>query len=331
MTASLRDEVGMLQDLWPADSVSARIRVVIDNDFAGDPDGLFQLAHQVLSPSAQVTQILATPHAPFLDDTVKDACAEAERIARETLELCGVADIPVLQGSNDKLIDRKTPIDSPAARAIIAEAMRTDTDLPLYVTAGAGLGAIASAWLLEPKIADRLTLIWIGGHEHSGLTPVPPGAPNLEYNLSIDPIAGQVIFNDSNINIWQVPRDMYRFAIASRAELKTRVQPMGELGAYLYDSLGRVTTAMENSGRALGEVYVMGDSPLVLLSTLQTAYEPTPASSTWIIKPCPFILDSGLYQENPDGRPLRVFTQLDNRLMFEDLYAKLELHSRGLA
>jgi hypothetical protein len=319
----------MTQDQWPANSITPRIRVIVDNDFAGDPDGLFQLAHQVLSPSALTTQVLATPHAPFLEDTVQDACAAAEKIARETLELCGAGHIPVLQGTNDKLVDRKTPIDSPAARAIIAEAMRTDTETPLYVTAGAGLGVIASAWLLEPRIADKLTLIWIGGHEHHGLTPVPPGAPDLEYNLSIDPIAGQVVFNDSNLNIWQVPRDMYRFAIASRAELKARVFPSGELGAYLYNSLGRVTTAMEKSGRALGEVYVMGDSPLVLLSTLQTAYEPTPASSPWITKPCPNILDNGLYEENPNGRPLRVFTQLDNRLMFEDLYAKLELHARN--
>lgn len=26
-----------------------RIRVIVDNDFGGDPDGLFQLVHQVLS------------------------------------------------------------------------------------------------------------------------------------------------------------------------------------------------------------------------------------------------------------------------------------------
>ena len=319
----------MAQDLWPAESISPRVRVIIDNDFAGDPDGLFQLAHQVLSPSAQVTQILATPHAPFIDQGIPDLCAEAERITLETLELCGRSDIPVYRGTNDKLVDRKTPIDTPAARAIIAEAMRTDTDLPLYVTAGAGLGAIASAWLMEPKIAEKLTLIWIGGHEHEGLTPVPPGAPDMEYNLSIDPIAGQVIFNDSNINIWHVPRDMYRFVIASRAELKERVLPKGKLGEYLYNSLAHVSTMLEGFGRSMGEIYVLGDSPLVLLSTLQTAFEPTPASSPWITKPCPNILPSGLYQENPNGRPLRVFTQIDNRLLLEDMYAKISLHAKN--
>jgi putative polyketide hydroxylase len=31
------------------------------------------------------------------------------------------------------------------------------------VTCGAGLTTLASAWLIEPRIASRLTLIWIGG------------------------------------------------------------------------------------------------------------------------------------------------------------------------
>lgn len=319
----------MAQDLWPAESISPRVRVIIDNDFAGDPDGLFQLAHQALSPSSQLTHVLGTPHAPFIDQGIKNLSARAVEIAAECLALCGRPDVPVVVGTDAKLVDRKTPIETPAVRAIIDEAMRTDTDLPLYFTAGAGLGALASAWLIEPRIAEKLTLIWIGGHEHEGLTPPPPGAPDMEYNLSIDPIAGQVIFNDSNINIWHVPRDMYRFVIASRAELKERVLSKGKLGEYLYNSLGAVSSMMEEHGRSMGEIYVLGDSPLVLLSTLQTAFEPTPASSPWITKPCPNILPNGLYEENSNGRPIRVFTQIDNRLLLEDMYAKIALHARN--
>jgi hypothetical protein len=122
---------------------------------------------------------------------------------------------------------------------------------------------------------------------------------------------------------------MYRFVIASRAELKERVLPKGKLGEYLYNSLARVSNMMESIGRSMGEIYVLGDSPLVLLSTLQTAFEPTPASSPWITKPCPNILPSGLYEENSIGRPIRVFTQIDNRLLLEDMYAKFALHARN--
>ena len=42
--------------------VKPRIRVIIDNDFGGDPDGLFQLAHQLLSSSTDVRAIICSHH-----------------------------------------------------------------------------------------------------------------------------------------------------------------------------------------------------------------------------------------------------------------------------
>ena len=76
-----------------------------------------------------------------------------------------------------------------------------------------------------------------------------------------------------------------------------------------------------------GEVYVLGDNPLVLLTALWTAFEPDPATSKSVIRPCPRLLASGLYEERLDGRPIRVFTSIDRRLMLDDLFAKLDLHS----
>src|SRR5437016_3166982 len=39
-----------------------RLRVIVDNDFGGDPDGLFQLAHQLLSSSTEVVGVIASQH-----------------------------------------------------------------------------------------------------------------------------------------------------------------------------------------------------------------------------------------------------------------------------
>jgi purine nucleosidase len=172
-------------------------------------------------------------------------------------------------------------------------------------------------------------LVWIGGHEHDGLAEPPPGGTDMEYNLHIDPLAGQVVFDDSDLRIWQVPRDMYRTVIASRAELLVRMRPHGELGGHLFDALASVVGKAAAHGVPLGETYVLGDSPLVLLTALLTAFEPGPASSFHVTRPCPTIADTGLYEPNPRGRPLRVYTRLDNRLLLEDLYAKLALHAAG--
>jgi hypothetical protein len=101
----------------------------------------------------------------------------------------------------------------------------------------------------------------------------------------------------------------------------------GRLGRHLIDALGSVAGRAVEHGFHLGEIYILGDSPLVLLTALQSSFHPEPASSTWVTMPCPRILDAGEYQPNPDGRPIRVYTMVDARLVLEDLYAKLALHA----
>jgi len=313
---------------WQADSIAHRLRVISDNDYGGDPDGLVQLAHLLLSPSVDVRCVIASHlgrNDPFErasgTGAIQRGSAEAARIA----ELCGRGDeVAVVAGGERGLKDRSTARESKATTAIVAEALRDDTELPLFVTCGGSLTEIASAWLLEPRIAARLTLVWIGGHEYPELAGPPPGGGDMEYNTGLDPIAAQVVFNDSDLDIWQVPRSTYRMAITSRAELRRRMRPSGALGGHLYGALGGVAEFAGASGVHVGETYVLGDSPLVLLTALWTGFEPGPASSPWIVRACPRIEDSGLYAERADGRPIRVFTGLDNRVMFEDLYAKLE-------
>lgn len=310
--------------------VRPRARVIIDNDFSGDPDGLVQLVHHLLSPSVDIRVVIGShlrPGDPFdpSDRTADNAAAAA----REVLALLGRSGtVPVIAGSNRGLADRHSPRRSDATDAIIAEALREDTDLPLFVACGAGLTEIASAYLLEPRIAGRLTLVWIGGPEHPGLADAPPGATGPEYNLAIDIPAAQAVF-DSRIPLWQVPRDAYRQALFSWAELVTRVRPHGEIGRHLYDALAGVATMAGSHGVDLGETYICGDSPLVLLTALQSAFEPDPSSSVYVTRAAPRILDDGSYDPGlrQGPRPIRVYTRLDLRLMFADLCAKLAIHA----
>jgi len=79
--------------------------------------------------------------------------------------------IKVHTASAGRLSAPKDPMRSEGTLAIIDEAMRTDSQLPLFVTVGGGLTEVASAVMLEPSIADRFTLVWIGGGR-----PHPEGA-----------------------------------------------------------------------------------------------------------------------------------------------------------
>jgi purine nucleosidase len=148
--------------------MAPRMRVISDNDYSGDPDGLFQLAHLLLSPSVDVRAVIGSHlHEGDPFDSSGRSATNARAAADIVVDLLGLTGrVRTLEGSNTGLPDRPTPDRSPGAEAIVAEAM-TEADTPLLVTLGAGLTELASAYLLEPRIADRLTAVWIGEPEDS--------------------------------------------------------------------------------------------------------------------------------------------------------------------
>ena len=324
----LLPKTGICQNVSPA-TVTPRMRVIVDNDFSGDPDGLFQLAHLVLSPSVEIRGIIGS-HLKAGDgfDNSKTQADNAAKKANELLEVMGrKGKYTVVAGSNKAMLNDSTPVKSAGVDMIIKEAMRTDTKLPLYILCGAGLTEIASAALTDPQIADKLTLIWIGGPEHNQLALPPPNFSNPEYNLNIDIAAGRAIFNRTKIPLWQIPRNAYRQAIISYSQLLVDVKPYGKTGQYLTEVLEGLMVKIQKYVN-IGETYILGDSPLVLLTALQSSFEADPSSSDYVLRPAPGINAKGDYIFNPSGRKIRIYTRLDINLMFNDFFAKLKLNNR---
>lgn len=309
-----------------------RIRVISDNDYEGDPDGLVQLAHLILSPSVQVAGVISSHLRkdgfwPIPEDSAKAGWQKATRV----VELAGRAGhFPVVCGSETAMPDLATIADSPAVDLIVHEAMREDTDLPLYVVCGAGLTSVASAYLREPRIAGRLTVVWIGGHEY-GTGSVENAEVEPEYNSLADLTATQLVFNHSPLAIWQVPRDVYRQTMVSRAELEERMVSVGALGAYIWQVYQHVEDFLATLGVAFGEIYIMGDSPLVLLTALQVGMDSQPVTGKSQSRPAPAFDENGKYSGLAVGlgaRSIRVFETIDNRLMMEDFFHKLQKLAR---
>ena len=302
-----------------------RARVIVDNDFAGDPDDLFQLAHHLLSPSVEIPFVIASrlpavPPGAHIGSVDRGVSVVAALLAQMKI------DLPVLRGTE---LDRTgaAAVRSEASEAIIAEALRDDTDLPLYVVLGGGLTELANAYLTEPSIAERLTAVWIGGAGYSDTEPAEPSMFGAEYNMNIDVASAHVVFG-SPVPLWQVPADAYRRCLVSWTELRRRVGDLGGFGAYLMSALDEFAELLYRHGMNLGETYVLGDSPLVLLTALQSAFDPDPASSDSVMMPRMSITDSGWYgAAQPTLPPVRVFTRPDTRLMFEDMFAKFALHA----
>ena len=306
-------------NLLAGEIIKPRMRVIIINDFGGDPDGLFQLVHHVLSPSVEIRGIIGShiQNAGFFD-VPKSALYACEK-ANEVMKVMELENKYIIyKGADTSLKNMHSPQLSEGIDCIIKEALREDTNLPLYVVCGCGLTEIASAYLLKPDISKKLTLVWIGGPEYPEMAYPPPGNNNIEYNLSIDIQAARIIFNQSDIPVWQIPRDVYRQAIVSYAELLKKVKPCGKTGDYL-------VSAIENVMRmtSVGETYILGDNPLVLFTSLQSSFDADPSSSRYIIKSAPVINSEGNYESYQSKHKIRIYTDIDIRLMMEDFYQKV--------
>jgi purine nucleosidase len=305
-------------------SARPRLRVIVDNDFAGDPDDLVQLAHHLLSPSVEVVGILVSRIPDWQLDGPTAIESGVGRV-RHLLDVLG-RDVPVFEGSIAALGDEAVAL-SGAARAIIDES-RLDADTPLVVALGGALTELALAYRHDPSIAERLTAVWIGGPEYDGAY-TPDGPRAGEYNTLIDPRAAKEIFA-SKVPLWQVPRDVYRTSLVSWAELDLRFPDAGPLGAWLLAQLRAFDDAIEERlGIDLGETFVFGDSPLVLLTALSSSFAPEPTGGQWEWRVRRDLADATAYGPALEQLPpVRVFTRLDTRLMFDDMFAKFTAFGR---
>lgn len=323
--------IAILAIAMSANAQMKKVKVLIDNDFCGDPDGLFELVQHVLSPTSDIVGIVGghlNENAGFTKR--KDQATESVEKANALLDAMGMkGKFKVVAGSETPMVSTDKVIGSEGAKLIVEEAKKCTPDKPLYVVCGAALTNIADALLMDSSISKNIIVIWIGGQEYSFGAVPPPGYSAVEYNLNLSIAAGQVVFNKSDVRIWQVPRDAYRQCLYSTAEMHAYIKPCGKIGTFLSDAIDDVMTTCEKFNIPMGEVYILGDSPLVLLTSLQSGFEADPSSSRWVPTACPLIDDRGNYQPNPTGRIIRVYTQLDCRLMFEDMVARLQNFASG--
>jgi hypothetical protein len=272
--------------------VVARCRVVVDNDFAGDPDGLVGLAHHLLSPTNRVTAITSSFLNPRFAESHTTA-ADGVRLAAELVDVVGTADRPIVVAGTEEAWTAGSR--SPAANAIVAAALTRD-DLPLFVVCGGPLTNVAAALEQEPTIAARMALVWIGGSLD---------ADAFEYNRDTDPAAAEYVFSRPGLVIHQFPLETYRQCGYSVHELAEDVGTSGRLGAWLWDHYQAPPDWVE-----LGGVWPLGDSPPVLVTALSTE------SSRWTT-----VAAAG-------GATAHVCTDVDFRLVVGDMLAKLRGHER---
>ena len=279
----------------PTLRVAEHCRVVLDNDWSGDPDGLVALAHHLLSPANRVVAVTSSFLSSRFPGPLPRA-ADGATLAGELLAVVGGAEVPVHAGSEELFGDRSA---SAAADAIVAEARRDD-DLPLFVVCGGPLTNVAQALRQAPDISDRMTLVWIGGSLDLGA---------FEYNRDTDPDAAAFVLGQADLDVQSFPVETYRRCAYSVAELEHDLGTTGALGRWLWEHFTSPPDWISIGGNG-----PLGDSPPVLVTAL------TVESSRWTSS----VAEGGRGER-------RVYTDVDTRLLFGDLLARLRAHERGQA
>src|SRR5690349_13793664 len=96
--------------------LAEQCRVIVDNDWAGDPDGLVALAHHLLSPTNRVVAVTSSFLNPVFGE-VGSTAARGAVMAQELVDLVGGGQRPLVHAGAEGALGGA----SAASVAIVAE------------------------------------------------------------------------------------------------------------------------------------------------------------------------------------------------------------------
>jgi inosine-uridine nucleoside N-ribohydrolase len=283
---------------------------VLDTDTYNEIDDQFALAYALLSEER--LSVDAVYAAPFQNSRSKNPGDGMEKSYAEILRVLERLDLPgkgrVFRGSDRFLPAPDVPVESPAARDLVDRALRQPSDRPLYVVAIGAISNVASALLMEPRIADRIVIVWLSGQPHTWHTTV-------EFNLCQDVPASRLIF-DSGVPLVHVPcKNVAEHLRTTVPELERYVRGRGPLGDYLFEIF-----------RDYAKDPWTWSKPLWDLSAVAWVVEPEWVPTVLVHSPR---LTSEYTWSLDDNRHwIRVAVHVDRDAVFGDLFRKLEQNAR---
>lgn len=207
------------------------VDVILDTDTYNEIDDQFALAYLLKSPDKLHLQAIYA--APFSNMKAKTPAEGMEKSYQEILHVLELTKETkyvsnVYRGSTQYLPGEKEYVSSDAAKNLVERAMSREVDNPLYVVAIGAISNIASALLIEPKIKDRIVVVWLGGNSYDW-------PDTREFNMYQDIAAARVVFG-SGVPVVQLPcMGVVSQFITTGPELEYWLRGKNKLCDYLVD------------------------------------------------------------------------------------------------
>ena len=288
-----------------APPVAKPVRAVLDTDTYNEVDDQFALSLAMLSKdSLTLEAVYAAPFHNSRSTGPEDGMEKSHDEILKILHLLGMErDGFVFKGSRQWMAAPDQPVDSPAARNLVAKAMAGDGKEPLYVLTIGAPTNVASALLMEPELVRRIVVIWLGGQPLEWHTA-------REFNLQQDLFASQLLFN-SGVPLVQIPcTNVAEHLRVTLPELDAFLGGKSRLGDYLCSIVHGYTNDPFGWSKVIWDI-----------STVAWLIH-----SDWIfttLEHSPILTANYTYSRDVRRHLYRVGVHLDRDAIFRDLYKKL--------
>ena len=292
----------MLERLVPPEG---RVEMVLDTDTYNEIDDQFCVVYSLLAP--EKLDVLAIYAAPFYNKRSDGPGDGMEKSYEEILRLLERLDKSpegfAFKGSTGCLPSLDEPERSPAALDLVEKAM-TERDGPLYVVAIGAITNVASAILIEPKIIERIVVVWLGGMAHEMPTA-------REFNLKQDPAASKLIF-DCGVPLIHIPcQPVTTHLLTVLPEMEKYVKGRGRIGDYLFEIYREYMGEAPARSKVLWDIVTIG-------WLINPAWVPTD------VVHAPVLTDQLTWSRDNSRHFCRVATFVHRDGIFGDLFARLE-------
>jgi purine nucleosidase len=252
-------------------------------------------------------QLEAVYAAPFLNSRSE---SPSDGMEKSFAEIHRVIDLvnpgtppPVYYGSRGFLSGSTIPQQSDMVEDLVGRAMATSGE-KLYVAGIAAATNIASALLVEPRIAEHIVVIWLGGH--ASYWPC-----TREFNLKQDLHAARILL-ESNVPLVRLPcLPVTSHMITTVPELERELAPHSRLGSYLTEIVRGYAGSPSGWSKVIWDIAV----------------------SAWVINSDWFSVDDIPYTklrddmvwdktDVSDKRIIREVRSMDRNAIFADFFAK---------
>ena len=290
-----------ISKLYKKDKNIDKINVILDTDTYNECDDQFALAY--LLKSQDRFNIEAITVAPYHHDNNISIIEGNEKSYNEIIKICKYLNFDttnkVYKGSEDYLQNNYNETTK-AVEKIIEIALKNEKT---YILSIGAITNIAIAILKEPKIIDRIEIIWLGGNSLLQ-------NKNDEFNFRQDIKAVKTIF-ESNAKLTIIPcKNVASNLITSIYELEHFLKGKNELCDYLCQRF-------YNDGvHGIQERRVIWDISVI-------AYM---LNKSWFMSEeisCPRIREDSSYELTNNNHKITMINYIDVNKVYTDLFNKL--------